>query len=242
MAATLHVALGPRDLAPADVAIVVDCIRATTTISHALAAGYDSVVCVGEIEDAFRERAEGGEGVLLGGERHGVLIEGFDLGNSPAEYVEARADRLVLTTTNGTRAILQSADEANVVFVGALVCAQGLVEAALAAAPVDGTIIVRCAGVRNQLALDDVYVAGVLMQRLVERLVNPFVSDAARSALALTRAYPDALAALEDSQSARDLYGTGLEADIARCAQLDTLAIAPRVTAAIAGRVVVALN
>ena len=90
MGMTLHVALGPRDPAPSDVAIVVDCIRATTTISHALAAGYGSVVCVGEIDDAFGERADG---VLLGGERHGVKITGFDLGNSPAEYDEARGER-----------------------------------------------------------------------------------------------------------------------------------------------------
>ena len=102
MAVTLHVALDPRDPAPADVAIVVDCIRATTTISHALDTGYASVTCVGEIDDAHAERAEG---VLLGGERHGVMIEGFDLGNSPAEYAVQRGERIVLTTTNGTRAL-----------------------------------------------------------------------------------------------------------------------------------------
>ena len=237
MGMTLHVALGPRDPAPSDVAIVVDCIRATTTISHALAAGYGSVVCVGEIDGAFGERADG---VLLGGERHGVKIAGFDLGNSPAEYDEARGERVVLTTTNGTRAILQSVEESTTVLVGALVCAQALVEAALAAAPADGTIAVRCAGVRGEVALDDAYVAGVLIQRLAAALPGSSATDAARTALAIVRAYPDPLAALEDSQSARDLHGTGLEADIARCARLDTLAIAPRVIESAPGRVVVA--
>lgn len=238
MAVTLHVALDPRDPAPADVAIVVDCIRATTTISHALAAGYASVTCVGEVADAHAERTKG---VLLGGERHGVLIEGFDLGNSPAEYAERRGDRLVLTTTNGTRAILQSVDEATIVLVGALVNAQALVDAALAAAPSAGTIVVRCAGVRGEVALDDVYVAGVLMQRLAQSLPGSFATDGARTAIALARAYPDALTALNDSQSARDLDGTGHEADIARCAQVDLLASAPRVINAQPGRVVVAL-
>jgi hypothetical protein len=123
MAVTLHVALDPRDPAPADVAIVVDCIRATTTISHALDTGYASVTCVGEIDDAHAERAEG---VLLGGERHGVMIEGFDLGNSPAEYAVQRGERIVLTTTNGTRAILQAVAESTTVLVGALVNAQAL--------------------------------------------------------------------------------------------------------------------
>ncbi|MSO47386.1 MAG: 2-phosphosulfolactate phosphatase [Thermoleophilia bacterium] len=238
MAVTLHVALDPRDPAPADVAIVVDCIRATTTISHALAAGYASVTCVGEVADAHAERTKG---VLLGGERHGVLIEGFDLGNSPAEYAERRGDRLVLTTTNGTRAILQSVDEATIVLVGALVNAQALVDAALAAAPSAGTIVVRCAGVRGEVALDDVYVAGVLMQRLAQSLPGSFATDGARTAIALARAYPDALTALNDSQSARDLDGTGHEADIARCAQVDLLASAPRVINVQPGRVVVAL-
>ena len=234
----LHVALEPREDAPADVAIVIDCIRATTTISHALDAGYRQVVCVGEIDDALAER---GAGVLLGGERHGVLIEGFDLGNSPAEYAEPRGERLVLTTTNGTRAILQSVAEAGTVLVGALVNAQALVDAAVAAAPADGTIAVRCAGVRGEVALDDAYVAGVLIERLQAALPGWFATDGARTARAIARAYPDALRALEDSQSARDLDGTGLEPDIARCARLDVLATAPRVVESRPGRVVVAL-
>jgi 2-phosphosulfolactate phosphatase len=237
VAATLHAALGPRDDAPADVAIVVDCIRATTTLSHALAAGYREVVCVGEIDDAHAERTDG---VVLGGERHGVRIEGFDLGNSPAEYAEPRGEVLVLTTTNGTRAILQSAAESQTVLVGALVNAQALVDRALAQLPADGTLAVRCAGVRGDVALDDVYVAGVLLARAAERLTEPFATDAARVAMAVARAYPDARAALEDSQSARDLHGTGLEPDIARCAAVDTLTVAPIVLASAPGRVVVA--
>jgi len=239
MPLTLHVALSPRDTAPADVAIVIDCIRATTTLTHALHAGYRDVVCVGEIDDAHAERADG---VVLGGERHGVLIEGFDLGNSPAEYAEARAERLVLTTTNGTRAILQAVEEAETVLVGALVNAAALVEAALAAVPADGALAVRCAGVRGEIALDDAYVAGVLIERLCATRPDAFATDAARVARALTRAYTTPRAALEDSQSARDLHGTGLEPDIARCAQLDTLAVAPRVVEARPGRVVVALG
>ena len=238
MATTLHVALGPADPAPADVAIVIDCIRATTTISQALDTGYASVICVGEIDDAYAARAEG---VVLGGERHGVLIEGFDLGNSPAEYETRRADHVVLTTTNGTRAILQSVDEADTVFVGALVNAQALVDAAVASVPAGGTIAVRCAGVRGDVCLDDAYVAGVLIQRLAVSLGETFATDGARTADAIARAYTDPLAALEDSQSARDLAGTGHEADVARCARLDTLSTAPRVVDAAPGRVVVAL-
>ena len=124
--------------------------------------------------------------------------------------------------------------------VGALVNAQALVDRALAALPVDGTLAVRCAGVRGDVALDDVYVAGVLLARAAERLGDDaFATDAARVAMATARAYPDAQAALDDSQSRRDLDGTGHEADVARCAALDILSVAPSVASAGPGRVVV---
>src|SRR3712207_1993682 len=118
--ASLHVALTPRDTAPARVSITVDCIRATTTIAQALEAGYERVVCVGEIEDARRQAAAIGPDAVLGGERAGVRIPGFDLGNSPGEYHEPRGRVLVLSTTNGTRAILQSSLEAEHVLAGSL--------------------------------------------------------------------------------------------------------------------------
>ena len=94
---------------------------------------------------------------------------------------------------------------------------------------------------RGEVALDDAYVAGVLMERLAQALTGSIATDGARTALAIARAYPDALTALNDSQSARDLHGTGHEADIARCAQVDSLASVPRVTEAQPGRVVVTL-
>jgi 2-phosphosulfolactate phosphatase len=230
----LHVALGPHDAAPCDVAIVVDCIRATTTLAHALAAGYERVVCVGEIAHAHALREELGDGTVLGGERHGVRIPGFDLGNSPAEYGSAQGATLVLSTTNGTRAILQSAVESERVLVGALVCLDAVVEAAAAADP--GDVAVRCAGVRGEVALDDVYVAGRIVEALAARLPGHVPTDAARVALATRRAYPTARAALEASQSARDLDGTGHEDDVARCARESVLGVAPRVATVAPGR------
>ena len=95
---------------------------------------------------------------------------------------------------------------------------------------------------RGELALDDAYVAGVLMQRILHVLPDAFATDGARTAIAIANAYPLALAALEDSQSARDLDGTGHEPDVMRCAQVDTLTSAPRVTDSAPGRVVVTLG
>lgn len=238
MPLSVDVAFDPRQAAAGDVGIVIDCIRATSTIAQALGAGYAQVVCVGEIPDAEGER---GPGVILGGERHGVRIDGFDLGNSPAEYEQARGDVLVLTTTNGTRAILQSCAEAERTLVASLTCASAVASHAVAISPADGRISIRCAGVRGDIALDDVYVAGVLVERIWAAVPDVDLLDGARVARALTRAYPDAGAALRDSQSARDLDGTGLEPDVERCARVDTLDVVPAVVASAPGRAVVAL-
>ncbi len=221
----IHVALTPRDKAAARVEIVVDCIRATTTIAQALAAGYRSVACVAEIADAVALR---GPDVVLGGERLGVRIGGFDAGNSPAEYTESRGERLVLTTTNGTRAVLQAVAEADVVFTASLTCLAAVARAAVAASD-GGAIAVRCAGVRGELALDDAYVAGRLVDLLAAAYPRHGLTDAARAARAIAAAFPDPLAALRASASARDLDGTGHEADIARCAAVSTLDVVPAV-------------
>jgi 2-phosphosulfolactate phosphatase len=234
----IHVALTPRDPAPADVAIVVDCIRATTTIAHALAAGYREVVCVAEVEEARREAAALGASAVLGGERRGVRIEGFHLGNSPAEYERPLGSTLVLTTTNGTRAILQAAAEAEHVLVGSLACLETVARRASELAR-GGELAVRCAGVEGEAALDDIYVAGRLVLRALDASNGAFLTDGARTARAVAQAYPAALAALLDSQSARELDGTGLEPDIARCARESTLDVAPRVIEVAPGRVVV---
>ena len=89
---------------------------------------------------------------------------------------------------------------------------------------------IRCAGVRGEIALDDVYVAGRLVERIDELAGPAFLTDGARSARAIARAYADPLAALADSQSARDLDGTGHEPDVARCALESVFDIVPRVS------------
>src|SRR5215813_1484442 len=101
----VHVAFTPDEEAAAPVGIVVDVLRATSTIAQALSAGYRRVWCCAEIEDARALRAET-PGSLVGGERSAVQIEGFDVGASPREFLEPRAETLILSTTNGTSTIL----------------------------------------------------------------------------------------------------------------------------------------
>src|SRR5262249_8185995 len=102
--------------------VVIDVLRATTTIIHALASGAREVLPFLEIGEAQQKATEVGETAVLGGERGGKPIPGFDLGNSPAEYTpdKVRGKTVVFTTTNGTRAMLRC-HAAQRVLVGAFV-------------------------------------------------------------------------------------------------------------------------
>jgi 2-phosphosulfolactate phosphatase len=211
----VHVAFTPDEAAPAAVGVVVDVLRATSTIAQALASGYERVLCCAEIEDAVALRAELPDS-LLGGEREAVRVEGFDVGASPREFLEPRARTLILSTTNGTRAILETARRCDEVLLGSLLNLSAV------AGAVDGEdVVVVCAGFQGVFALDDVYCAGRIVQ-----LVTGERTHAADSADLLARAFPNALEGL----NARTYGPPGLEDDIAYCAQEDLLGAVPRLT------------
>ena len=215
----VHVAFTPDEAAAAPTGLVIDVIRATSTICQALDAGYERVLCAAEVEDA---RALGSDEVTLGGERLGVRIEGFDLGNSPREYLEPRTSLLALSTTNGTRAIVTAAARCDRVLIASLLNLGAVTEAAAAHGE---DVAVFCAGVKGAFALDDAYVAG----RVAEKIGGER-SDAAEAAVRLARSYSSAEEAFRASRSGRDLieHGPELEADIARCARESVLDIVPR--------------
>jgi 2-phosphosulfolactate phosphatase len=209
----IHVAFTPDDAAPAEIGIVVDVLRATSTIAQALASGYRRVLCCGELDEARALRSQISNS-LVGGERNAVRIEDFDVGASPREFVEARAETLILSTTNGTRAIIETARQCEQVLLGSLLN----LSAVAAAASADDVLVV-CAGFKGAFALDDAYCAGRIVQRLgLER------SDAAVAAALVADAFPTAL----DGLNARTYGPPGLEEDIAFCAHEDALEVVPR--------------
>jgi 2-phosphosulfolactate phosphatase len=216
----VHVAFTPDETAAAPTGIVIDVIRATSTICQALSSGYERVLCAAEVEEA-RSLRNGG-GVTLGGERLGVRIEGFDLGNSPREYLEPRSPVLAMSTTNGTRAIVTAAARCDRVLVASLLNLGSVVEAAQS---VGEDVAVFCAGVKGAFALDDAYVAG----RIAE-LVDGERSDAAEAAVRLARSYGSAEEAFRASRSGRNLinHGPELEADIPYCARESVLDVVPQ--------------
>ncbi len=211
----VDVAFTPDEGAVAPLAVVVDVLRATSTIAQALAAGYRRVLCAGELEEARSLRASI-EGSLVGGERDAARIEGFDAGASPREFLEPRAETLILSTTNGTRAILTAAARSEEVVLGSLL---NLDAVAGYAARRGGDVAIVCAGFKGQFALDDAYCAGRLVQRLAgER------SDAALAAELVAASFPRPI----DGLNARTYGPPGLEEDIAFCARESVLEVVPR--------------
>src|SRR6201981_5669 len=216
----VHVAFTPGELTPAPGGIVVDVLRATSTICQALASGYERVLCCAEIDDA-RALAETEGPARLAGERRLEPIEGFDFGNSPRELAgDAAAPTLILTTTNGTRLLVAAAERYERVYVGSLL---NLDAVAVAARESGEDVAVLCAGVLGELALDDAYCAG----RIAEALGGE-PEDSAGAAILLAHAYPTALEGLGASRSAANLRRHGLEADVERCARENVLDVVPR--------------
>jgi 2-phosphosulfolactate phosphatase len=209
----IAVAFTPVETAPAQTGVVVDVLRATSTIAQALASGYRRVLCCAEIEDALALRAEIPDS-LVGGERKAVQVKGFDVGASPREFLEPRADTLILSTTNGTRAILETAQRCEEVVLGSVL---NLEAVARASAARDAVIV--CAGFQGAFALDDAYCAGRIVQ-----LVDGERTDAAIASELIARAFPTALEAF----NARTYGPPGLEEDIAFCARENVLEVVPR--------------
>ncbi|MGI9861034.1 2-phosphosulfolactate phosphatase [Moorella naiadis] len=206
--------------------IVIDVLRATTTITAALAAGCLEVIPVLTPEEAIemRQRLED-ERVLLGGERNALKISGFDLGNSPLEYTPqvVAGKRLIITTTNGTRAIRRAAGGRQVL-LGAMGNGPAVARAAAAGAA-DITII--CAGTRDHFSLEDFLTAGLLVEEL-DNLGEYILRDGARVAREYFRLHrQDPGAAMMDSYHGRLLASLGMEDDVAYCSRVGTTAVVP---------------
>jgi 2-phosphosulfolactate phosphatase len=213
-----HVAFTPAEAAEAQLGIVVDVMRATSTIAQALAGGYRRVLCCAEIEDALALREELGDAAITGGEREAQRVEAFDAGASPREFREPRAETLILSTTNGTRSIVAAAAACEEVVLGSLLN----VDAVSSYARGRGEdVAVLCAGYKGAFAIDDAYCAG----RIV-RLVGGERTDAAIAAEIVADRFPNAI----DGINARTYGPPGLEEDIAFCARESVLEVVPRFT------------
>ena len=238
----LNVHYLPRFVAAKELAgsavVVIDLLRASSTICHALAAGAREVVPFLEVEDAIAAWAKGNRAdIVLGGERGGTRIDGFDLGNSPSEYTPAtvRGRRVFITTTNGTRA-LHHARFARRVLVGAFLNLSAVVRSIKDEASVE----ILCAGTDGEVTREDTLVAGAMVHQLCHLpSANWHLNDSAAMvgadwSLILAKAelgsrtVNEQLALeLRDTPGGRNLLGIGLDQDLVDCAQVDRLSIVP---------------
>jgi 2-phosphosulfolactate phosphatase len=219
--------------------VVIDLLRATSTICQALASGAREVVPFLEIEDALAA-AKGANraDIVLGGERRGGKIPGFDVGNSPAEYSPqiVGEKRVFITTTNGTRAMYHARAASRVVLGSFL-----NLTAVVASIRNDASIDILCAGTDGRETEEDILAAGGIVHLLCDdefSLRATFSETAATAATAWSlliteadrarRALEDELTlALRDTVGGRNLIGIGLDQDIVDCAQIDRFDVVP---------------
>jgi 2-phosphosulfolactate phosphatase len=232
----------PKEVAEEDLvgnaAIVIDVLRATTTICHALDAGATEVVPFPTIEEALAMAEKAGrDQVVLGGERRGLKIDGFDLGNSPAEYTAESVGgrRVCLTTTNGTLA-LHHARLAKRVVVGAIVNLSSVVESVLD----EPVINIVCAGTDGQETLEDTLAAGAIIERLTVTPTaawqfNEGAIEAVREWRLLVGKADLAGRSIEvqlaekfgDTLGGRNCIEVGNGGDLPLCARIDHVRVAP---------------
>ncbi len=209
------------------VCIVVDVIRASTSLIAMVERGAARVFIAGDIDTA--RAAAPRIGAVLAGEQDGLAPPGFDYGNSPVELSRAPLEgrSVVFVTTNGTAAI-RAVTDAGAVLVGALRNGEAACREAWTAATAQGdNLTVVCAGREHGFGMDDVYCAGYLVHRVLQ-LGSPELTDAALAAVALFRSEPNALAVFSQSAAGRNVVRLGLTEDIAYCAQQDVSSVVPR--------------
>lgn len=228
-------------------AVVIDVLRASTTIIQALRSGANEIWPFGEIEEAQDKARELAGSCLLAGERGGLKIDGFDLGNSPAEYTpEVVGQRTIcFTTTNGTRA-LKHCKKASAILIGSFTNRK-----AVAGQLADAKVIhLVCAGTNGQITREDVLGAGAIARALDPDQNDCEIDDCTRLALAAWDELPiDSIEGdrseathsdkhaqrcerlseeLMLSQGGRNLVGIGQQHDIRRVAEIDVHDVVPR--------------
>jgi 2-phosphosulfolactate phosphatase len=210
---------------------VIDILRATTSICAALSHGAKAIIPVASTEKALRlSQTIGNADVLLAGERNCVRIPGFHLGNSPGEMTEAavRGKTIIVTTSNGTRALL-ACQGAAAVFPTAAVNLSVAAERARETLEGDQDVLIVCAGRDGAFSLDDAYCAGRLATAIFgDTKPRSALNDAGLASLDLVRRYGSRWRRpLAYSRAGRELIRLGFSADVREAARLDAYPILP---------------
>lgn len=207
--------------------VVLDILRASSTIVQALSVGARSVFPVASIEEALRlANTFGRDEVLLAGERKCLPIEGFDLGNSPREYTPERVgDKiLVMTTTNGTAAMALTVNSSHV-FIGSMLNLAAVTDRLV---ELEADPVFLCAGKEKTFSLEDASCAGAFVARLMEARPGDWeLNDGAHAALALAEKFGTGKELFEVAAGGKAIVDADLAGDLDFCAQVDVRDIVP---------------
>lgn len=203
--------------------IVIDVLRATSVIISALKNGAKSVVPVTSVEEALETKKKL-ENVILGGERKAQKIEGFDLSNSPEDYgsTAVHDKNVIITTTNGTKAISRSS-AASKVYIGALLNAKAV---SVKAYEEKQDIVIVNSGTNGSFSMDDFIASGAVIEELL-KLDTFELTDVSKTALMIYRNHPDFKSYVREAKHYQVLMDLGLERDINFCLQKDLYDIVP---------------
>jgi 2-phosphosulfolactate phosphatase len=218
------------------VCVVVDALRATSTIATLLARGVEEIAVTASVEEGLVLKQRSMPDRLLCGESGGLPPEGFDYGNSPAEFsrMELTGRKAIIATSNGTRALVRAAD-APAVFTGSLLNASAVCRAALAEAQrLDVGILFLCAGtdLARTFSLEDTAVCGALVETLVRDYPGSLealsLTDSAIAAYRVWRSYSSPRLLFGEATHGKALERIGLAEDLDFCTNIDRYDVAPR--------------
>jgi 2-phosphosulfolactate phosphatase len=228
----IHIQLLPIPIPPGllsnRVVVVIDILRATSVMVQAVSQGAEEIVPVKTVEEAF-QIAKGfpPDTIVLGGERKSRKIEGFDLGNSPREYQDEKlkGKRLILTTTNGTKAF-HAVSSGKKVLVGSFL---NIAAVAGRCFELNQDVLIYLSGDEGNFSLEDTVCGGMLIDRIIKKGGKSFLlTDASRSAHILFQKFEaNIVESFYLSQHGRDLVDRGFEEDLPYCAQVDVKNLVP---------------
>ena len=224
----LDVCFTPGDFQPelnsAPVGIVIDAFRATSSIVTAFAHHCSKLIPVTTVEEALALKETQFPEALLTGERHGRLIPGFNLGNSPFEYRDVAGKTIIMSTTNGTVA-LQKASSCETVYAAAFINSAAVCRTVES---VGKDVVIICAGSEGRFSVEDTLCAGLIADRLSSIAV---LADRALAAQAMYQGFSnDLVNRVAVSSHAKYLTNIGFADDIDYCLQLDVLNVVPKFT------------
>lgn len=205
--------------------VVIDMLRATSVITTAIANGCTAVIPVLTIEEAFAIANRDRNKYILGGERRAVKIDGFDCSNSPLEYTEnvVRNKAVVMTTTNGTRAI-KGCEGAKNIIIGAMINSNAVANKVI---KLDNDVTLVNAGTYGQFSIDDFICSGYIIDCILKKAPRTELTDVAKTAHYIYSQNKGIYGFIEKASHYKTIKKLNLEDDLEYCCRKDITTVVP---------------